>query len=60
MTVNVGAQPGKIKAYGLVRDKNGRPKVDDVTAIPPEVWETLSEEDKRYLLNGNHPCNSSS
>ena len=35
-------KPGKIKMYGIVRDKNGKIKVDD--------WETLDPVLKEYIL----------
>jgi len=37
-------------SYGLVRDAQGRPCVDDLKTMPLEVWEKLTEEDKAYLI----------
>ena len=48
----VGAGQGKIMAYVLVRDKKGRPKVDDPASVPQEVWDKLSESDKQWILRG--------
>lgn len=39
----------EIKLYALVRDAQGRPKVDDPQSMPPEVVATLSPEDRAYL-----------
>lgn len=35
-------KPGKVKMYGIVRDKNGKIKVDN--------WETLDPVLKEYIL----------
>lgn len=40
-----------VKAYFLVRDKDGNPLVDDIKTIPPQVWDSLSETDKQFLLD---------
>lgn len=37
-------------AYGLVRDAQGKPCVDDLKTMPFEVWDKLTEEDKAYLI----------
>ncbi len=37
-------------AYGLVRSKDGKPRVDNLNEMPLQVWEKLSEEDRAYLL----------
>ena len=39
----------EFRAFGLVRDKDGRPKVDDPSSLPPEVVAMLSKEDKEWL-----------
>ncbi len=44
----VAASGAVMKGYGLIRDKYGLPKVDDLTKLPPEVWERLSDEDKAH------------
>ena len=52
----------KIKAYILVRDKYGRPKLDNYNNIPKEVYDSLTDKDKIYIekqrrkINGNNPC----
>ena len=43
------ANKPKMKGYALIRDKNGRPKIDDINHIPKEIWEILTDEDKEYI-----------
>ena len=43
------ARSAKIKAFGLVRDKDGRPLVDDPKSLPREIIDQLSDEDLIYL-----------
>ena len=40
---------GKVKAFVLVRDEYGNPKFDNFNNIPNEIWNTLSEKDKKYI-----------
>jgi len=46
------------KFFGLIRDKNGRPKVDgDPHDLPSEIQAMLTDEDWQYLKdkhNGNY------
>lgn len=37
------------KLYGLVRDKDGNPKIDDVMNIPKPVLDMLSKKDIEHL-----------
>lgn len=46
---------GKFKAFVLVRDAQGKPKVDDPQNLPPEILAALTEEEKQEIFNGNHP-----
>ena len=39
----------KLKLFALVRDRDGRPKVDDPSTLPPEIVAALSPEDRAYL-----------
>jgi len=39
---NVGSQEGKVQLFGLVRDKNGNPKIDDIYNIPDPIWDMLT------------------
>ena len=42
----------KMKAYGLVRDKNGKPKVDDINNCPPEILNMLTKQEIEELKHG--------
>ena len=42
-----------VKAYFMVLDQNGMPLVDDITTIPTQVWEGLTEEQQQFLLDKN-------
>jgi hypothetical protein len=46
---------GKVKVYALVRDKNGKPKIDDPENIPAEIWDALTDDEKLEIENG---CNT--
>jgi hypothetical protein len=37
-------------AYGLVRSKEGKPRVDNLNEMPKQIWDKLSDEDREYLL----------
>lgn len=39
----------KLRVFALVRDAEGRPKVDDPASLPPEIMSTLSAEDRAHL-----------
>ena len=43
--------PNGFLAYALIRDKHGRPKIDDISKLPKQVWDALSQEDKDHLLS---------
>ena len=50
---------GKIKAYALVRDKDGKPKIDNIKGIPSQIWEMLTEQEKHEVLkNGGYALSS--
>lgn len=44
------AGPAGIRAYGLVR-RNGLPCVDDLSLMPLQIWESLADTDRDYLLS---------
>jgi len=50
--MKVGAQKAKWKAFGLVRDKNGRPKIDNLSKIPKEIWDMLTPEEQEEITHG--------
>lgn len=35
--------------YGLVRDKNGKPKFDNINNIPAQFWNQLTESEKTQI-----------
>ena len=56
---NTKSGEGKWEAYGLVRDKNGRPKFDDIEAhIPAPIWDMLTEAEQQEIQNGRNTRNS--
>lgn len=50
---------GKVKAYALVRDKNGKPKINNIYGIPQPLWELLTNNEKQeVLINGGYTLSS--
>lgn len=49
MTLKVGVPRPKIEMYGLVRDKNGKPKVDNPQNLHPEQVKMLTPEERVEL-----------
>jgi hypothetical protein len=47
--MNIQSSQSKVKILGLVRDKNGRPKIDDGNTLPQELWDLLSAEEASNL-----------
>lgn len=41
---------GKVELFGLVRDRNGRPKFDDIHVIHPNIWAMLTTNEKLEVL----------
>lgn len=39
----------KVRLFGLVRDKDGNPKVDDPHNLPPEIKAMLTEAERKRL-----------
>lgn len=50
---------GVIKLYGLVRDKNGKPKIDDINNIHPKIWEMLTDIEQEEIKNGRNTSRTS-
>ena len=58
MGIDVGARPSKLKGYGLVRDRDGRPKLDKITDIPKPIWALLTQDERREIKDrGGYPSN---
>ena len=36
--------------YGLVRDKDGKPKFDNINNIPAQFWNQLNESEKAQII----------
>lgn len=53
---------GKFECQGLVRDKNGVPRFDDINNIHPMCWAMLSHDEKVIIKQerdkGNKSFNS--
>lgn len=45
----IGASPGKVTLYGLVRDANGKPLIDDVLTVHPEIVKLLTDSERADL-----------
>ena len=52
--IEVKAADIKFKAFGLVRDKNGKPKIDDYRNCPEEIKNMLSQTEREELENGTY------
>ena len=42
---NAGATPAKFKGYGLVRDRNGKPRIDDPATLPQQIKDQLTDDE---------------
>ena len=51
---DIKAKQGKLLAYGLVRDEQGRPVFDDASNIPEPIWNMLTEAEQEGIINGRH------
>jgi hypothetical protein len=45
------AAQGKVIAYGLVRDHNGRPVFDDIDNIDAPIWAMLTAAEKKEIMD---------
>lgn len=50
----------KVTAHCLVRDKNGKPKFDDINNIPDVFWDLLTEDEKEDIRNDRIALSSNS
>ncbi len=48
--MDIGSQAGTFKGYFLVRDKNGKPKFDDIFNIADEFWNELTTDEQEIIL----------
>ena len=50
---------GKVKAFALVRDKSGKPKIDNIKGIPNQIWDLLTDDEKTEVIkNGGYALRS--
>ncbi len=49
MSLNVNAEKTELKGFVLVRDKNGKPKIDDYKNCPDEIKALLTPAEKEEL-----------
>lgn len=49
---------GKWKGYALVRDKYGKPKIDDIDNCPQQILDMLTPEELKELKDGSHTSNN--
>lgn len=52
--MEIKANKGKLKGYGLVRDKEGNPKFNDINNIPRVFWDLLTEKEQEEIQNGRN------
>ena len=45
---------GKVTAYALVRDKNGKPSFSDINNIPKIYWDLLTDKEKEVIQDGSN------
>lgn len=50
---------GKVELFGLVRDKNGKPKFDNSNEhIPEPIWDMLTDTEKQEIIDGRNTHSS--
>ena len=48
MEIKIAIKP-KVKGYGLVRNKNGEPQIEDIEKCPKEILAMLTKEELKRL-----------
>ena len=48
---NAQAATGKVTAFGLVRNRFGQPKIDDIKNIPEPIWDMLTPSEQQEIAN---------
>ena len=46
---NAKSQPGKLRAYFLVRSPDGKPKFDNINNIDQGYWDMLTDSEKSEI-----------
>lgn len=49
---------GEFTLYGLVRDKNGKPRIDDINNIPEQIWNMLTKEEQEEIKRNGSNINT--
>jgi len=49
MSLNVTAKKTVLKGFALIRDKYGKPKIDDYKNCPAEIKAMLTNEERQIL-----------
>ncbi len=57
MISQLNCKPYKISGFGLVRDKDGNVKIDDIDNIPKQIKDLLTDRDWSYINGRNTPHN---
>jgi hypothetical protein len=52
---DVKSTSGKFKAFALVRDKDGKPKIDDPATLPAELFKALTAKEVKEIYRGELP-----
>jgi len=55
-----GTSQPKTQLFGLVRDKDGKPKIDDLDNIPKPIWDMLTREEQEEISHGRNSHSSNS
>jgi len=46
----------RFRGAGLVRDAQGKPKIDNIYGVPLEIWRLLTEQEQDEVKgNGGYP-----
>ena len=52
--IEVTAEKAKIEVYGLVRDKNGKPKIDNYAECHESIKALLTKKEREDFENGTY------
>ena len=49
----------RFRGVGLVRDAHGKPKIDNIYGVPPEIWRLMTAQEQEEVKgNGGYPSSS--
>ena len=51
---NIASLPGKVEGYGLVRDCEGKPVIQDIDHIPMPIWNMLTQTEQAEIISVRH------